>query len=354
MVRIEPDRLFMNVYPFMKNTQKGYWIFGGGKSLALILKAIQENALELPERIVDREESEINGIQVVPESEEIFKHWQEGQYIFVASISYYHEIKKRLLAIDSRLENYLVPMLPEAWREQKKSPFIYLNTIPKSGNKYIANNLLMSPYCSESRDISAGPWGNSNLHEFQIKRAIIEGGVLIGHASPSSYNVGVLKDNGIHKMVLHTRDPRAATLSFTHWINKKLKAGNLEAWAHPPVDGYAELPFEKQLDVVLSYWLDSLVEYIEGWIKIDEQDNDFDVLFTNFTKMKNEPQAFFDEIMAFYGLDHKVEVQAPKEEWHFRAGQENEWMNSFTSEQRKFSAARIPSYLKEQFDWPLE
>ncbi len=343
-------KYFSKIYQFLTLPSISYDIYGSGGSAKDILNYINKNNLKKPENILDTKEINLdNNFSTTNINKLNIDYWAENKIVVVASLSFFNQIKQRLEDKFPDLEGRIIPLTCFLNENQKHIPLIYINTIPKCGNKFIANNLRLTPYCHSQRDISAGPWGNSNIHEFQLKTCAKEGGVLVGHASPTLYNVGVLNDAGINKIIMHVRDPRSATISWLHWLVKR--KNKLSAWELPPSENYFQLPLTKQVDELLSYWLPSLVEHIQGWININNNESTMSVLFTEFSEMKNSPQTFFQKIIDNYHLDLSINVKQPKEEWHFRSGQENEWIDVFTEEQKKYASSLIPTEMKQLFGW---
>ena len=110
---------------------------------------------------------------------------------------------------------------------------ILLNTMPKSGSVYIwreLSRLLGLPIARISKtnwpvDHVVPSWAKA----FSYSRTIAQ-----GHFNPHESNVGHLLDNDLRKMIFHIRDPRQATLSWTHHIRSYLEK-NLRNQFWPPL-----------------------------------------------------------------------------------------------------------------------
>ncbi|HDN26564.1 MAG TPA: hypothetical protein ENG03_05625 [Thioploca sp.] len=77
-------------------------------------------------------------------------------------------------------------------------------------------------------------------------------------------------------------------------------------------------------------------------------------MFTQYEDFKENPDAFFASIWAFYDLDksftYKVKTLRVGER-HFRKGMVDEWRQVFSPEQAVKASQMIPERLFKKFKW---
>lgn len=235
---------------------------------------------------------------------------------------------------------------------QKQSEYpIIINTIPKCGNMFIHNNFVKN-FTSKIVKISAGPWPDMKISESALKEAVLNNSIVVDHFPCSKYNLSVLKDHGIYKIVLHARDIRQATLSWLHWLEERKQKNALSTWEIPNEKNYFDLPLNKKIDYQIANWLPTLSSYIDEWLTCKKTDK-IDILFTDFEIMKTDPNRYFAEILAHFQADISFdEIELPsKNKMHFRKGLSNEWLDVFNREQIIQSRKFISSDMEKAYGW---
>ncbi|MBT3221272.1 MAG: hypothetical protein HN348_19490, partial [Proteobacteria bacterium] len=208
---------------------------------------------------------------------------------------------------------------------------------------------------------------------------------------------------GVTRFVVHLRDPRQVTLSWTRYLEKiigiaeppdstatirrywrhSLKhsplRGGLVALArvlertahlgHPPAARYSDqilatsmYPFPKEyghwdlsrrIDWQLEYFLPDVVSWMEAWLAIiDDPTSPFDILLTNYRQLHQAPDQLFRQIYAFYDLkdDPPPIVQPTVGQLHYRKGEIDEWKRVFSPEQIARAHQIIPTALLQRFN----
>ncbi|MFH1983033.1 MAG: sulfotransferase domain-containing protein [Pseudomonadota bacterium] len=237
-----------------------------------------------------------------------------------------------------------------------KGPGVLVISIPKSGTVYISDTLeKILNYAPLS--ISAQTFPDDVVWQKEIIK-LNQGNLYSrGHIPPTPYNTYMLTKH-MDRFVVHVRDPRQATLSWVHHIDR---LGNEEPgltlnMAIPFLPaGYFDMPFSEKIDWALENHMKKLIAWIEGWTRM-ERDT---LLFTDFKDMKEDPVNFFNRILAFYGLSaprELVERSAirPREgKLHFRKGRVNEWLEVFNERQIETAKSMIPPSLCARYGWEI-
>jgi hypothetical protein len=162
------------------------------------------------------------------------------------------------------------------------------------------------------------------------------------------------------RVVVHLRDPRQALLSYVHylctdWFRGNEKEALLLIYPRLP-DGFFDMLLAERIDWGIAQWLPLLVEWAEGWLRIDETGT-LKVKFTRYEDLIADEKAFVGELLDFFEIPRErfrpTEI-ALTEEMHFRKGQADEWVSVFSEAQKLKAAALIPPRLAERFGWTPE
>lgn len=241
---------------------------------------------------------------------------------------------------------------------------IIINALPKSGSTYIRDVISdntsyksvsilpgfksISPkFCSITQF-----FGQPNLLGKQHLRAPID--VSVDHLGPPKMDMDQLKKFTDRKIV-HIRDPRAALLSYIHYINKHKESAHVNP-PRPP--GYYQLSFNEQLDWGIDNLLPLMVDWIENWLKYKESEdlkkNGFKILITTYDELVADQQALYNKILDFYNIPYekfKTPNLSKENIANFRKGDDNEWREVFSEQQKQRIAAIVPASLLRQFNW---
>lgn len=279
----------------------------------------------------------------------------------MALVVYAHKTKggaRGFIYVLRRLLEHLDDYVQRRDFRRRKIPSILLITLPKSGSMYIAHKVTES---CRLHSIHTGNYGApfSSIIDTEIKKFAIGCAVDQEHYLPSVRNLSLLKKHGIDKMVVHFRDPRQALVSWVYYFDKLFQQGRPILGSQDidiPLD-YFEKTFEEKVDIMIQLFYPLFIEYIGGWLAYEREGVPkwgMKVLFTEFGKMKSDPDAFFNEIYDFYGItpalsQGRVDVQGVN--LHYRKGKLEEWRQAFTADQIDRTSAMITGEMVERFGW---
>ncbi len=244
---------------------------------------------------------------------------------------------------------------------RRKMPSILINTVPKSGSMFIQNSLEVR--CG-LHSVITGDHGfpYAPLHDLKLKKFAIGCAIDQGHYMPSVKNLTLLKKYCINKIVVHFRDPRQVLVSWVYYADKYNETHNLFAFEDIdiPLDYFGKL-FEKKMDIMIDLYYPHFVGFIDSWLSYKRdgvQKWGIEVLITEFRKMKNEPDSFFDEICAFYGIDqfgsHRLNIDSAAAHSHDRKGELEEWRQVLTPDQIMRTSLMITDEMAQRFGWSIQ
>lgn len=332
-------------------TDKQYALIGSGSCSEEIIDFLSRNNIQLPEGIYDS----INigkriGSLIIKDVNEV----SDVDVLLLATYEFKRELTNKVSAISTgkvvtALSDFAVKNLKE--NEQHIRHPIIINTIPKCGNVFILSSL-KKHLDIEHQDIGAGPFPEMNISEKSLRSCINQGMFSIDHFESSEYNLGALKDAGIKKIVVHARDPRQATLSWLHWLDRRYEQGVISQWETPKLENYFTLSLSEKLDYQIEHWLPSICQFLSDWLQW-ESNQSIEVKYTDFSLMSDDPNQFFLELYEFFGVKQKAPVIAKPQpgEMHFRKGLKNEWQDVFNNQQLEISSKMISDKLKVKFGW---
>ncbi len=236
-------------------------------------------------------------------------------------------------------------------------PSILLNTLPKSGSVYLLSTLMHGLGLDRDR-ISGGYFPDDLIIRDLVESFTESPGVAQEHLPARRLNL-VQLNNRVDRMLVHVRDPRQATLSWTHHINKLNSKNDLYALSvvMPTLpEDYFDRDLSQQIEWQIEHHLPLLVKWIEGWLKAD-QDATFKpkIKFTRYKDFHRNELEFIASILDFYGIAHQDfqhHGQSPKQgDAHYRQGRTDEWRQVFSADQIIKANAVVPDALLERFGW---
>jgi hypothetical protein len=237
---------------------------------------------------------------------------------------------------------------------------IILATIPKSASRYIYTMLEYGLGC-ERMTTSPGYFPIDNLSYTELDNFYAQQcSITKNHFNASVFNIQLLKKY-TNQIVLQLRDPREVLLSWAHYIQRIHDEDKIEYLYHvaptPPPE-YYQWQLTQQIDWNIDNFLPHAVAWMEEWIKFkDEEDkklNGFKVLLTTYDEFKLNELAFYLDILKFYNIPSSQFSLVPQPldmNMHFRKGDQNEWRQVFTPEQKIRIANIVPSSLLKRFNW---
>jgi hypothetical protein len=237
----------------------------------------------------------------------------------------------------------------------KPIPSILLNTMPKSGSVFVQRTL--STLLKVDQKYIGNCYALTDQINVRDAEAISQGNfVSQNHLAPSKENLQILRHFGL-KMVLHLRDPRQALLSWVHHLDWITDGNDTSPWLlyfepRTPL-GYFNWPFHEKVDWQIENFLPQLVHWTERWVQIADS-GVFPVLITQYRDLQANEKAFFESILAFYGLETDyVPAKLPRtmSETHYRLADPTEWSRVLTPAQTVKATDAISSRLRARFGW---
>ena len=250
-------------------------------------------------------------------------------------------------------DDEFVPFLGIGERQEPANP-ILLNTMPKSGSVYIWRELSRLLGLPLAR-ISKSNWPVDHVIPSWVEAFSHSRSIAQGHFNPHESNFKHLLKNDLRKMIFHIRDPRQATLSWTHHIRSYMER-NLRNQFWPPLPtSYEDWSFESQLSWNIEHHLPILCQWITQWDEVFAEKS-FEVLFTSYEDFKLDELQYFKNIVSFISHEDIDQEFQPSESFrgrlHFREGKTNEWEGIYSDQQKKQALEFIPDEFLERFSWP--
>jgi hypothetical protein len=238
-------------------------------------------------------------------------------------------------------------------------PPIVVNALPKSGSTYITRTLQQTLKVGPRRFALHGFHSAGTVDVNSLDRVAEGNCVCHQHLPPEPHIVAALKAK-LGRMVLNIRDPRAALVSWTHFVNEfHAEHSYLQALQEAETvlpESYFQLPIAEQLSWQIDHRLPHMIDWIAKWLEIaDRQDPDFPILVTDYAEMVRDTRAFVQRILDFYGVAIEADwlaVRKPKPgQWKFRVGTGKDWRTDFTPAALERATAALPADWMSRFGW---
>jgi hypothetical protein len=163
----------------------------------------------------------------------------------------------------------------------------------------------------------------------------------------------------VDRLVLHVRDPRQATLSWTHHVNRllNLHPDAINSTIHQPPDDFLRWGLDRQLDWHIERHLGSLVAWLRQWLSQDTRQARLNILWTTYDELVADEHALVMRILRFYEIPTaRLELRPPEKTMahHFRSGNPEEWKAVLTAGQKERCLAIVGRDLLDHFGWTAE
>lgn len=240
------------------------------------------------------------------------------------------------------------------------NPMIIVNSLLKSGSTYLEKSLQNSlgykvkilPFISNKKQLT-NIMNNTSLDTTLTKQ----------HFIPTELNVALFKTL-TDRIVIHVRDPRQVLLSWVHHLHVA-KTYEDEIVFYKDIGKsraeYLALDFQEQVDLCIKYFLPRATNWINGWLAIQKQEaakeNGLKILLTTYDELVTDEIGLFNKILQFYELDPNIYAFTPAKKnanVRFRKGDQNEWKQAFTQEQKNKIASIVPESLLLTFGWDTD
>ncbi|MFQ5783634.1 MAG: tetratricopeptide repeat protein [Alphaproteobacteria bacterium] len=233
-------------------------------------------------------------------------------------------------------------------------PGILINALPKSASESIWNKLAEGLGLAQGH-ISLGLFPDCLVIPYRARELGRGGMAAKEHLPATRHNLAALARAGVVRMIVQLRDPRQATLSWAHFLEGDVRKRLLAPlWRKTsPAAAFFRKPFADQLDWHIDNYLPLALRFIESWAEASERrPHGLAVKLLAFETFKADPDAYFDALLDFYGIDRDLfRRDAEAEIVHLRKGAVDEWRQVFSPEQAARAWERIPPALARRFDW---
>ncbi|MGV8996318.1 MAG: sulfotransferase domain-containing protein [Parvibaculaceae bacterium] len=279
---------------------------------------------------------------------------KDTQYLSALYKGYKHAYD--ILNIEvGNLRAYSAPYIrpEEAVKNTEGKPGIFLVTLPKSATVYVANSIASSLDYTLTNTLVT-PMFPKNVVWSAMMYDFMRGGMVsVSHMQPDRTNLAVIKKAGLRKGVIHIRDPRAALLSWVHFIHKRKVVNSyaISKFVNPAMTEFSKLDFETRVSVCISNFFMHCVEWITGWVEEADRDESMNYLIVYHDELVADEEAYFAKIMDFYGIDAKVKTVKRDEATHFSKGDNSEWREVLTPAQIATMNEAIPDWMWDRFGW---
>ena len=238
--------------------------------------------------------------------------------------------------------------------KERGLPAMLINTVPKSASESIWNHLAESLNMGQAH-LSLGLFPDCCVVPIRVKAACEGGMIAKEHIPATPFNLEILAKEGLNRIICHLRDPRQATLSWSHFVRDDVSMrllGPLWRKIVPP----AAIPkddLSALIDWCVDAYLPHLVRFVQGWIEADANPNQpIQVLFMSFEDYLADPEDYIDRSLKLYDIKPETFKRAAEGEVvHLRKGLTDEWREIFTPAQRERAWAAIPDDLAKRFAW---
>jgi len=176
----------------------------------------------------------------------------------------------------------------------KDRPSVVIAALPKSGAQYVISRMAKTYGYRTGRVLGIGEFPDFTVQTWMAEE-FGQGG-LVTEAPPPSDNEAIqrLCANGLTRVVLYVRDPRAVTYNLIR------SPGSLSA-IRLSSDAFAAMSHQQQLDHCIDTFLADAVSWLNGWVNLLGA-RSIDIHLAPYETLLTDETAFFHSLSTFYGL----------------------------------------------------
>jgi hypothetical protein len=236
-------------------------------------------------------------------------------------------------------------------------PGLLITTMPRSATYYISD-VLAKGLAIDPIIVANQYFPYDTIRYFELKRLAQGHAIAQDHFDASPINLTFIR-NFFDRMVVHTRDPRQAMLSWLHFVSTfDRKNPDTRTFIYPtlPVD-FFDLSLSAKIDWGIANWLPLLVEWTERWVKAAATERHVKIKITRYEHFWADQANFIVDLLHFFAIvpeRFQPVVIARDEAHHFRKGEVDEWRRVLTPRQIAEANRRIPRSLAQEMGWPLD
>jgi hypothetical protein len=235
-------------------------------------------------------------------------------------------------------------------------PPVFIAALPKSGSIYIQRALRRSLQVTVGHIATSGLSGSSFRHSNLLR--FRKGNVVSReHLQPRAFLVGLLAAQGVDRMVVHVRDPRAAIVSWARHMDRNLTRRGLWSVAlsceRQMPSAYQDWEFDQRLRWQIENMLPAFVAWIEGWLELAATCPEMKFLITDYLEFARENRAFIEKLLTFYDIPFRADwIKMPERQ----VGKNNIRSDpgaavSIPAELSALAISRTPAHLRLRFGW---
>lgn len=241
---------------------------------------------------------------------------------------------------------------------RRRFPPILINTLPKSGSKYILRSLARTLQVDHVR-IQGSGFTRAGIDQAAINR-FVEGNCIAQEHLPAEPHIVASLEIAVPRMVLHLRDPRAALVSWAHHVNTIYRKGHylsiLQSVEKRMPEKYFDWSITDQLAWQTENFLPSTVNWITRWMDVIEQkSSSLEIMVTTYPELVADSEALQQRILKFQQIDVEpswIRRQAPEVgKWNYRAGSNSDWRKVYSPALLDLATSLIPERERARFDW---
>lgn len=240
------------------------------------------------------------------------------------------------------------------WGNSQLETPIFADFMPKSGSSYIGETLAhyfgltIKSYVADTDPaiLAALPHyiRPHQLCEYGRKKQTL----IRTHAPPTAVHLAHLTAN-YDRFLFHVRDPRQVLVSYVNYYDKNYRIMMEEQ----PPQGYFSWSFLERVDWHIQVWYAKYISWLEQWLDVLDNPPNLSIHVSTFEQMVEDPVAFFQDIIAFYGADPDAftERDLMVKQFKFRKGEVAEWRRVLTQEQQEAMTSMMSERMFERFHW---
>lgn len=245
---------------------------------------------------------------------------------------------------------------PEEQAERHRDePSIFLVTLPKSATVHIGHSIAQSLRYNHTHTLVT-PTFPKNIVWPEMARDFVRGGMIsASHMEADSRNLIILRQSNVRRIVLHVRDPRAALLSWVHFMAKRGRNRDFQAGVgsipNQHTIDFSRKDFEEQVNGCIQTFYQNCIGWLNRWMETLDRNDIFEFLVIRHEEFVSNEQEYYNRILDFYDIKGAINSVKSGETTHFRSGNNDEWREAFTSEQIENVNRLLPQIICDRFGW---
>ena len=236
---------------------------------------------------------------------------------------------------------------------------IFIVSLARSGTAFIANTCARATGWPFVNPVSRTYPCETDVYTDLLMRVKNHGVLMVSHMTCSNEGLLRLVEGGIERVFVHSRDPRQATLSWSNYLNDRIKSNEIEWLRYAGLmqlpDNFRDWTEPVRLTWLVKHYFPQCINWIERWVRAADSCPALVFKLGDYKEFHEENVSYINKILNFFGAPCDInEADLPSREdksVHFHKADPEAWRNKFNDHDQMEMSSQLSEEICERFGW---